>query len=198
MIPVAFSINYPAAACLFILACMGIYHLIMARKEEFDTTILPSSLNIQDGGQPMSIWTDKDIAVNCPLTLDQLHCRTLTIGSKGILQVREVVAEKILNHGILHVAGRIEAKDEITITQKVQALQLDSPRLILKKRAEAYIQVVSRGTHVIRSRKAHTRGFYHSFEEFEKAQRATPPTDAASLERRQRVLAATKVRMVRS
>ena len=71
-----YHVNYPALTCLLILIAIYIRHLWKSRYQEFETTVMPSSLNMATADRPVSIWSEKDVVINCPIKFEHISCRS--------------------------------------------------------------------------------------------------------------------------
>ncbi|HLG19621.1 MAG TPA: hypothetical protein VI895_07365 [Bdellovibrionota bacterium] len=164
-----YTINYPAAACVLMLIGVLLYHLLMSRRQEIETATFPAGLEFLTGDQLFSLSTNQDLAVNCEMSFDRLTCRRLYVGPDAILSGKVIEATQIIAEGTLQNVQYIRAEEEIVIKQVAVIGKVDSPRLVLGKRAVATIQVVPAATRVIMKRGAQSRGFFGSIEELEKA-----------------------------
>jgi hypothetical protein len=63
-----YSINFPALVSLLILVCVAIYHLWKGRKQEFTTSVLPSTAQFSVTETGISIRNEGDLSINTPMT----------------------------------------------------------------------------------------------------------------------------------
>lgn len=164
-----YSLNYPALACLLILIGIVGYQLLMARREEYETALLPSSVRIDSAGKFL-IEAKGDFAINCTLQVERLICRRLVIGPKGRLVAKCIEAEEILVHGAIVDADQVVCRGPVTTKGVIEAKELHAAQIILLKGSDSKIRIVPRHTVVVRKRGSHARGFFTSAQELREAQ----------------------------
>ncbi|MFH1017207.1 MAG: hypothetical protein V1798_03370 [Pseudomonadota bacterium] len=147
---------------LLILAGVFIYHLWASRKQEFTTTVFPSTSRIEASQQGFSIRNDGDLSINMPLKFDHILCQDLYVGPNAVLEGISIAARRIVNDGDIRSVGQIVAHQEVVNRKMISAFELHSPRLILEKKSLSVIQIVPKETRIVRKRGAHSRGFFSS------------------------------------
>ena len=160
-----YSINFPAAICILLLGGVFIFHVFKSRENEFQSMLLPSGVDLKGADGKLTIRTENDLVLNSRLKFERIECGNLIVGPEAVLEGNAIVADKIIVKGSLKRTKYVTAMSSMEVYNSVEVGVLTSPKLILRKKSTAFIQIVPPETHVVAKKGAQTRGFFRSIEE---------------------------------
>jgi hypothetical protein len=169
-----YSINFPALVSLLILVCVAIYHLWKGRKQEFTTSVLPSTSQFSITETGISIRNEGDLSINTSMKFEHILCNDLYVGPNAVLQGISITARRIVNDGDIRSVHQIVAHTEIVNRKLLSAYQAHAARLVLEKKSLTVIQIVPKETEIVRKRDSQSRGFFSSAEEMNQHKHGEP------------------------